>query len=208
MSLDENAVSIVDYKAGNLTSVLLAVQKLGFGARLTASPEEVRSSSRVIFPGVGAAGAAMDVLTGSGLGEALVEYAASGRPLVGICLGAQIIFERSAEGDTQCLGILPGTVEPLRVPPGFKVPHMGWNAVEFSRAHPVWSGLESGSQFYFVHSFAPAPASEHLVIGRTEYCGSFVSAVARENVVAFQFHPERSGRFGLKVLENFLRWKP
>jgi len=201
-------ITIVDYKAGNLTSVRLGVEKVGFEAVVTGRPEDVRRAARLIFPGVGAAGAAMRVLQETGLGDALRDYAAGGRPMIGICLGAQIIFEHSAEDDADCLGLLPGTVKPLHVDPGCKVPHMGWNGVEFVADHPLWSGLESGAQFYFVHSFAPAPASPELVIGRTQYCNPFVSAVARDNIVATQFHPERSGRLGLKVLENFLRWAP
>lgn len=201
-------ITIVDYKAGNLTSVRLAVEKLGFAANVTGRPKDVRAASRVIFPGVGAAGSAMATLRQTGLGDALVDYAATGAPLAGICLGAQIVFQRSAEDNATCLGLLPGSVEPLQVPPGVKVPHMGWNSVEFVRHHAVWHGLEPDSQFYFVHSFAPAPASSELVIGRTDYCGQFASAVARDNIVAFQFHPERSGRLGLKVLLNFLNWEP
>lgn len=201
-------IVIVDYKAGNLTSVRLGVEKLGCEAQVTGDPERVRAAERVIFPGVGAAGTAMRVLNETGLSQALRDYRATGRPLAGICLGAQIIFEHSAEDDARCLGMLPGNVEPLDVPVGFKIPHMGWNAVEFAADHPVWAGLESGAQFYFVHSFAPAPSDESLTIGRTDYCGPFTSAVGRENVVAFQFHPERSGRFGLKVLDNFLKWAP
>lgn len=208
MTDSEPHVTIVDYKAGNLTSVRLAVEKLGWDASVTGDPEHVRAAERLIFPGVGAAPSAMQTLKATGLAEAMAEYASSGRPMAGICLGAQIIFERSAEGDAACLGILPGSVDPLEVGPDLKVPHMGWNAVEFTREHAVWAGLETGAQFYFVHSFAAVPESEGLVIGRTEYDQSFVSAVARENIVAFQFHPERSGRLGLKVLENFLTWTP
>ncbi len=206
--MDKNSVTIVDYKAGNLTSVRLAVEKVGFVAHVTDRPQDVLGAERLIFPGVGAAGTAMAVLRESGLADALVDYAATGRPLAGICLGAQIIFERSAEDEAACIGLFPGSVEPLAVDPGFKVPHMGWNEVEFVRDHPVWRGVPSGSQFYFVHSFVPVPAEAGIVIGRTDYCGAFASAVARENVVAFQFHPERSGRPGLRVLENYLRWEP
>ncbi len=206
--MDKNSVTIVDYKAGNLTSVRLAVEKVGCVAHVTDRPEEVLRAERLIFPGVGAAGTAMAVLRESGLAEALVDYAATGRPLAGICLGAQIVFERSAEDEAACIGLFSGSVEPLAVDASFKVPHMGWNGVEFVRGHPVWRGVPSGSQFYFVHSFVPVPAEAGIVIGRTDYCGAFASAVARENVVAFQFHPERSGRPGLRVLENYLRWEP
>jgi len=208
MSGGPTRIAIVDYGAGNLTSVMLAVEKLGWAPFLTNRPEDVLAAERVIFPGVGAAGSAMETLRKSGLGEALVRYAAAGKPLAGICLGAQVIFERSAEDGVECLGIVPGSVEPLRAGPAYKVPHMGWNGVEFVAPHAVWEGLRSGSEFYFVHSFVPAPARPEAVIGRTQYDGTFCSAVAVENVVAFQFHPERSGRLGLKVLENFLRWRP
>ena len=208
MSELAHGVVIVDYGAGNLTSVRLAVENLGWRAVVTDEPETVRRAGRVVFPGVGAAGSAMETLRTTGLGDALVEYASSGRPLAGICLGTQVVFERSSENCARCFGILRGTVERFDVGSGFKVPHMGWNGVEFVAAHPVWAGLESGSQFYFVHSFFPAPADPEMVIGRTDYDGAFASAVARENVVAFQFHPERSGRLGLAVLENFLRWTP
>jgi glutamine amidotransferase len=201
-------VTIVDYRAGNLTSVQLAVEKLGQTALITDDPEEVRSATRLIFPGVGAAEAAMDTLRSGGLDKAIADYAATGRPMLGICLGAQIILEFSEEGDVQCLGLVPGRVERLKVPAGVKVPHMGWNQVTFVQPHPLWNGLESDSQFYFVHSFAPAPAARGAAIGTTDYHGRFVSALAQDNVAACQFHPERSGRVGLQVLDNFLSWNP
>jgi glutamine amidotransferase len=206
--MQSDMFTIVDYKAGNLASVRLAVEKLGFQARVSDQPEEIAGAERLIFPGVGAAGAAMQVLKRTGIGDAIVQFAATGRPLAGLCLGAQIIFEHSAEDDADCLGLLKGRVVPLQVSPGLKVPHMGWNGVEFVAAHPVWSGLESGAQFYFVHSYVPVPEKPEVVIGTTEYGARFASAVAQGNIVAFQFHPERSGRAGLEVLENFLRWKP
>ncbi|MFW5915507.1 MAG: imidazole glycerol phosphate synthase subunit HisH [Planctomycetota bacterium] len=208
MTLGRSTVCIVDYEAGNLTSVRLALDKLGWDTVMSGKPEKVLGADRVIFPGVGAAPSAMENLQETGLSSALLEYARSGRPMLGICLGAQIIFEHSAEGYTTCLGLLPGTVEPLNPGPDFKVPHMGWNTVDTVRGHPVWTDVEDGSQFYFVHGYAVDPAEEDVVIGRTDYDGLFVSAVARDNVLAFQFHPERSGRFGLQVLDNFLRWSP
>jgi glutamine amidotransferase len=201
-------VTIVDYHAGNLTSVRLAVQKLGREASLTSDPEVVRSADRVIFPGVGAAGAAMTTLRSLGLANAIRDYAASGRPLLGICLGAQIVLEHSEENDAKCLGLVPGEVRQLDVPAEAKVPHMGWNALEQVRPHPVWDGLADGAQFYFVHSYAPSPADPNAAIGRTDYYGPFTSAIAQENLVAFQFHPERSGRLGLQLLDNFLKWTP
>ena len=206
-------VVIVDYEAGNLKSVELGVRFLEFRPVVTADPEVVRGAGRLIFPGVGAAGAAVSRLKSSGLGEALADYVLTGRPILGICLGTQIIFQHSEEGDTDCLGILPGTVERFPEPlqedgRRLKVPQMGWNSVEFVEEHPVWSGVESGSEFYFVHSYRPVPSEEGMVIGRTRYGVPFASAVARENLVAFQFHPERSGRVGLRVLKNYLGWQP
>ncbi|MHC4592294.1 MAG: imidazole glycerol phosphate synthase subunit HisH [Planctomycetota bacterium] len=201
-------VTIVDYHAGNLTSVRLAVEKLGRAAAVTSDPDEVDSASRLIFPGVGAAGAAMATLRSLGLDEAVVAYAASGRPLLGICLGAQIILEHSDEDDVRCLGLVKGSVERLQVPAEAKVPHMGWNEVEQVRRHPLYHGVADRSPFYFVHSYAPAPLEAAVTIGITDYHGRFVSALASENLAACQFHPERSGRIGLKLLDNFLRWKP
>ncbi len=201
-------ITIVDYHAGNLTSVRLAVEKLGRAALVTSEPEQVRAAERLIFPGVGAAQAAMDTITGLGLDGAIADYAAAGRPMLGICLGAQIILDFSEEGDVDCLGLIPGRVERLEVPAGVKVPHMGWNEVAFEQPHPLWDGLESGLQFFFVHSYAPAPAAPSAAIGMTDYHGQFASALAQENVAATQFHPERSGRVGLKVLGNFLSWDP
>lgn len=208
MGSRSKTVCVVDYEAGNLTSVCLALEKLGWQATVSSDPEMILGASRLIFPGVGAAPAAMNNLESRGLDEAITDYARSGNPMLGICLGAQIIFDFSAEGDTQCLGLLPGTVQPLDLSPDFKVPHMGWNAVESARPHPVWEGIEAEAQFYFVHGYAVEPDSSDVVIGRTDYDGSFVSAVAQDNVAAFQFHPERSGRFGLEVLNNFLCWSP
>ncbi len=201
-------VTIVDYHAGNLTSVRLAVQKLGHKARVTEKPEHVRVAPRLIFPGVGAAPAAMQQLREAGLDEALEEYCAAGRPMLGICLGAQIILDHSAEGDVPCLELVPGRVEELDVPQGAKVPHMGWNAVRQVRAHPIWQGIEDESQFYFVHSYRPCPTEAEDAAGLTEYHREFVSALARRNIVACQFHPERSGRVGLRLLDNFLKWNP
>jgi len=201
-------VTIVDYHAGNLTSVRLAVEKLGCTALVTSDPDQVHLATRLIFPGVGAAEAAMDTLRGLGLDEAIADYAATGRPMLGICLGAQIILDFSEEGNVDCVGLIAGRVQRLEVPAGVKVPHMGWNEVSFVRPHPLWAGLRPNSQFYFVHSYAPAPAIEAAAIGTTDYHGLFVSALAQDNVAACQFHPERSGPVGLQVLENFLSWKP
>jgi imidazole glycerol-phosphate synthase subunit HisH len=208
--------AILDYDAGNLTSVLRAVRHLGFEAEVTREPRSIREAERVIFPGVGAAGAAMDSLRYLGLHDELRHVVESGRPVLGICIGCQVVFEGSEEdGGTDCLGFFPGRVVRFEFPPAAhqKVPHMGWNSVRFARSHPVTAGLDDPAlppeQFYFVHSYYPRPTDPALVLGTSEYGGvEFTAAVARENVVAVQFHAEKSGRPGLRLLENFLRWRP
>jgi len=201
-------VAIVDYKAGNLASVRTAVEHLGREPVVTDDPERVAAAERVIFPGVGRAGAAMAELRRLGLDEALVEgvYRA-GKPMLGICIGIQIVFERSAEDDAECLGILPGSVERFPASVG-KVPQIGWNQVDFALRHPVFEGVESGSEFYFVNSYHPVPADESLIAATTEYGGHrFASVVAKDNLVATQFHLEKSGPPGLRMLRNFLEWE-
>lgn len=201
-------IAIVDYGAGNLTSVDLAVRRVGGGACVTSEPSLVDQAERVIFPGVGAARFAMDNLSRMGLDAAVRRAIEAGKPVLGICLGTQIIFERSDEdGGTACLGILPGRVERFPDDLGEKIPHMGWNEVEFAWGHPVMRGVEAGSEFYFVHSYFPVPSDHSLILGRTTYGSvTFAAAVARKNLVAFQFHPEKSGRPGLQILGNFLTW--
>lgn len=206
------AIAIVDYGAGNLTSVACAIRHLGREPVITRKPEEVLRAERVVFPGVGAAGASMENLAKLELDDALREFHESGRPLLGICIGCQVVFDWSDEdGGTQCLGLLEGTVKRFAFPPGsgWKVPHMGWNEVEFRGEHPVFAGLQHGSQFYFVHSYYPVPKEEGIVAGTTEHGGvRFAAAVARRNLAAVQFHTEKSGPAGLRVLENFLEWEP
>ena len=206
------SIAIVDYEAGNLTSVLRAVRGLGFEAEITQDPGRILSAERVIFPGVGAAGSAMAGLGRMGLDKVLREVYGAGTPLLGICLGTQIIFDRSEEdGGTDCLGILPGITkrfpaEMTEAGERLKVPHMGWNRVRRVREHPVLQGLEPEHEFYFVHAYYPAPASEDLVLGWTDYGLTFSSLVARNNLVATQFHLEKSGRPGLNILKNFCQW--
>jgi glutamine amidotransferase len=202
-------IAIVDYKAGNLTSVRLACETLGLPAEITGDPARIEAAERVIFPGVGAAGSAMRNLAALGLPPVLRRVVARGTPFLGICLGTQIIFERSEEdGGTDCIGLLPGTVR--RFTPADrrdKVPHMGWNRVRQARPHPLFAGIEDDSEFYFVHSYYPAPADPALACGLTDYAGvRFAAAVGRANLAATQFHPEKSGRIGLRLLENFARW--
>lgn len=202
-------IAIVDYRAGNLTSVRLAFDSLRVDTVVTNRPDDVLAADRVVFPGVGAAGAAMASLTDLKLADAIRAVVARGTPFLGICLGTQIIFESSEEdGGTTGIGLIPGSVRLFRPSEaGIKVPHMGWNAVRLVRAHPLFAGIEDGSEFYFVHSYYPAPADAGYTIGRTDYAGvDFSSVVGRGNLVATQFHPEKSGRIGLRLLRNFADW--
>ena len=197
---------VIDYEAGNLKSVENALRYLGASYRVTNRPEDVHGARSVIFPGVGEAASSMAVLNRTGLGEALRDYVASGRKLLGICIGCQVIFDSSEERDTRCLGIVPGAVR--RFPPGtgLKVPHMGWNAVRVTRPHPVFDGIPPETRFYFVHSYYPVPADPAVIAAETDYGVLFPSCIARDNLVAFQCHVEKSGHYGLKLLENFLAW--
>jgi len=205
-------IAILDYKAGNLTSVKRALDHLGFACLITNSHDEVRKADKVVFPGVGAAGKSMESLRELGLDKLLRELFDAGVPILGICVGLQVLFDSSQENQTPCLGILPGEVR--RFPDKIcsdsgdflKIPHMGWNAVRFKNDHPVFRDISAGSEFYFVHSYYPQPANEQLTAGTTEYGMVFTSAVALRNLVAVQFHPEKSGKPGLRLLDNFCRW--
>lgn len=202
-------IAIVDYKAGNLTSVRLALEAIQVEAQVTNEPEVVLQAEKVIFPGVGAAGAAMDEVKRLGLDSALQEFFETEKPFLGICVGTQILLEFSEEdGGTPCLGLFPGQVKRF-IPTSHydKIPQIGWNAVHLTRPHPVLEGIEDNSEFYFVHSYYPAPSLPEHRIGETEYAdATFASILGRENLIATQFHPERSGRIGLKLLENFCKW--
>jgi len=205
-------IAIIDYKAGNLTSVQRALAFLGRDSVITSSAAEVLAAERVIFPGVGAAGTAMFDLMRLKLDAALVEAYGRGKPILGICLGTQIVMERSEENQTRCLGIIKGEV--LRFPEGIsepggpklKVPHMGWNRVNLAREHPVFNGIDPQSEFYFVHSYYPAPRDSQNLLGETIYGTPFASVLVSANLVAVQFHPEKSGRPGLRLLSNFCVW--
>ncbi len=173
----------------------------------------ILNSDRVIFPGVGAAGEAMKALREEGIDEALKAYFISGRPLLGICLGTQVILDYSEENETPCLGILPGKVarfpNPLRDKTGriLKIPHMGWNQVDWSRDHPLIRRIPRQSTFYFVHSYYPVPSEESMILGQTDYGFLFPSALAYRNLMALQFHPEKSGPPGLALLKAFSEWE-
>lgn len=208
-------IAVVDYRAGNLTSVVAALASIDATASVTSNPADVAAADRVIFPGVGAAAAAMRNLRELNLEAALRQALADGKPFLGICLGYQVLFEHSDEdGGVDCLGLLPGRVvrfsdamlDPDSRRP-LKVPQMGWNQVRFQGRHPLWNNLDAESEFYFVHSYHPVPDGAD-VAAVTDYGITFASGVVRANLAAFQFHPEKSGRPGLRLLRNFCRWTP
>ena len=196
-------IVIVDYGAGNLRSVAKAIEKLGYAPNVTGNPDDVKDSDAVIFPGQGASESAMTALHAGGLVEPLQEVIGRGIPFFGVCLGLQLLLETSEEGPSPCLGVAPGRVRLL--PEQVKRPHMGWNRVDLLKDHPVFRGVESGSYFYFVHSYFAAPEDESLVLGTTDYGLRFCSVMARDNLVATQFHPEKSGALGLRLYESFIK---
>ncbi len=195
-----------------MTSVLLALRHVGAEAQVTSDPEEFLRADRAVFPGVGAAGAAMAELRARGFDDAIQEFLRRGRPLLGICIGCQVALDASEEdGGTTCLGVIPGEVRRFQFPAGVdrKVPHMGWNEVTFVKDHVLFDGIPNSSQFYFVHSYYPAPESDAVVYGRAEYGTiQFAAALVRDQLLAVQFHAEKSGKPGLRLLKNFLAWCP
>jgi len=201
-------IAVVDYGMGNLRSVSKTLEHVAPKDRVlvTADPEAIRSADRVVVPGQGAMPDCMRQLTESGAREAVIA-AAREKPFLGLCIGLQMLFERGEEGDTPGLGLLAGRV-PRLVAPGLKIPHMGWNEVLQQRPHPLWEGIPDRSRFYFVHSYYPAPADRALIAATCIYGAPFTCAVARDNIFAVQFHPEKSQSAGLQLLSNFLRWQP
>ena len=209
-------VAIIDYGMGNLRSVAKAVEHVAPGKTVvvTSDPAVVVAAGRVVFPGQGAMPDCMRELDLRGLRASVLEAAAS-KPFLGICIGEQMLFEHSEEGDVPGLGILPGNV--VRFPDAnmvaadgacLKVPHMGWNRVQQRIAHPLWEGIPDGERFYFVHSYFVRPDESSLVAAETDYGLMFTSAVARDNIFAVQFHPEKSAQAGLRMLANFISWAP
>src|SRR5438132_9914325 len=197
-------VVVVDYGAGNLHSVSRTVVNGGTRPLVTSNPSYLPDAEAVIMPGVGAAADTMSNLRASGFVEPIRDYISSGRPFLGVCMGEQALFEVSEEGgEHECLGILPGRV--VRFANGLKVPHMGWNQVRIVKPHPIFDGVTDGSFFYFVHSYYPQPAAPDVGLGQTEYGVNFASVIARLNIVATQFHPEKSGEVGLRMYANFLK---
>jgi glutamine amidotransferase len=209
-------IAIVDYGMGNLRSVYQALKKAAPEAdvAIVDRPEGIREAERVVLPGQGAMPDCMRCLGESGLQEAVLE-ASRTKPLMGVCVGEQMLFDWSEEGATPGLGLLPGKVVRFALEgklqddgSRFKVPQMGWNRVRQTRAHPLWSGVPDGAFFYFVHSYYVVPESAEHTVGATDYGTTFTSAVARDNLFATQFHPEKSAATGLRVYRNFVDWKP
>lgn len=211
-------VAVVDYGMGNLRSVSQAVAHVaagtGFDVVVTSRPEEVYAAERVVLPGQGAMPDCMRELRDSGLQDAVLDAAAR-KPLMGVCVGMQMLLSRSEEGPTDGLGLIPGDVVRFRLdgqrqPDGsrFKVPQMGWNEVHQARPHPIWAGVPDGSFYYFVHSFHAHPLDAAHSVGETDYGVRFTCAVARDNIFATQFHPEKSAEHGLALYRNFLHWTP
>jgi glutamine amidotransferase len=209
------SIAVIDYGMGNLRSVAKAIEHVAPKARVavTADLAEIRRADRVVFPGQGAMPDCMREMTASGLREVLLESAAT-KPFLGICVGMQMLFDHSEEGNTPGLGLFAGEVR--RFPDGqlgkdgatLKVPHMGWNEVVQARPHPLWQGIDSGNRFYFVHSFYPAPTEAQVSTGESDYGLHFTCAIARNNIFGVQFHPEKSAQAGLKLFANFVSWKP
>ncbi|MBT4160590.1 MAG: imidazole glycerol phosphate synthase subunit HisH [Gammaproteobacteria bacterium] len=199
---------IVDYDAGNVRSVQRACEHVGMVAEISADPDIVARADRLIFPGVGSAESAVDTLRSRGLDEAIKTFYQTGKPLLGICLGLQILLEHTEEGDKDCLGLVEGACERFEFADrSVKVPHIGWNEVEFDSAHPIVNAMQSGDEFYFVHSFYAKPFNDNNILGRTEYGGqTFCSVVGHENLFATQFHLEKSGELGLRMLKAFSEW--
>lgn len=200
-------IAIIDYEGGNLTSVQRAVRHVGFDAEITRDASIIEKADKLIFPGVGAAGASMQVLNQTGLTDVVKEQVLDKKkPFLAICIGIQILFEWSDEDRTECLGLLKGKV--VRFPdagPGgaLKIPQIGWNQVYQTQEHPIFNNVDEGSEFYFVNSYYSVPDNKSVVIGETEYGVRFTSAVAKDNIIATQFHLEKSGPTGLAMLKNF-----
>ena len=208
-------IAIIDYEAGNLTSVERAIRSLGRECVVTDSPDVIRGADRVVFPGVGQAGSAMANLKRTGLDQVIQNAFHSGKPFLGICLGTQIILTHSQEYDTRCLGLLQGEVKlfPSGMKDGtgtaVKIPHMGWNRIEIIKEHPVLDGLTPDDEYYFVHSYHPADARQDQVLATCSYGEvTFPVILGYRNLISAQFHPEKSGKAGLRLLDNFCRWQP
>lgn len=200
-------IVIIDYKAGNLTSVKRALDYLGLNSKISSDSKEILTAKRIIFPGVGHAKTAITVLKNQGIDLAIKGAFEKGTPILGICLGSQIILSHSEEGDTECLGLIKGTCPKFNLTnPSLKIPHMGWNVVDVKQKHFLLKDVKTGDEFYFVHSFYPQPKQEECVFALSDYEIVFPAAIGYKNLFAMQFHPEKSGPVGLQILKNFSEW--
>ncbi len=200
-------VTIIDYEAGNLTSVRRALDHIGVDAKITDCPDAIRNAERIIFPGVGHAESAMKSLSQNGIIEALRDAFTKGTPILGICLGTQIILSHSEEGDINTLDLIPGSCVKFSLSDKtLAIPHMGWNEVQVTQNHPLLQDIKEGDELYFVHSYYPTPSDPNMVFATTEYEISFPCAIGTKNLFATQFHPEKSGPIGLQILKNFSQW--
>ena len=197
-------IAVVDYGAGNLRSVAKALETVDFRAIVTDKAADLENVDGVVFPGQGIAGPCMVRLRDAGMDSALQDLIARDVPFFGVCLGLQLLFDKTEEGNAQCLGLIPG--ENVRFAHELTVPHMGWNDVTFTRDHPATTNIPPNYQFYFVHSYYPKPADGDMTLGVTDYGGQFASVVARDKLIATQFHPEKSGRPGLALYRDFFNW--
>jgi glutamine amidotransferase len=197
-------IVVIDYGAGNLRSVLNAISRLGFQAKITSTTRELVSAQALILPGVGAAADSMGNLQRLGLVDPIRRLIAEGRPFLGVCIGLQLLLTATEEGGWhECLDIVPGVVH--RLPTGLKIPHMGWNQLRQRISHPIFSGIPDEANFYFTHSFYAEPEDTSVVAGTTSYGVSICSVIIKDNLIATQFHPEKSGEYGLKMYANFLK---
>ncbi|MCD6599065.1 MAG: imidazole glycerol phosphate synthase subunit HisH [Dehalococcoidia bacterium] len=202
--MNDAAIVIIDYGAGNLRSVANAITKLGYQAKVTSNTDDVLNAAAVILPGVGAAGDTMDSLEKLGMSKVIRQLIYEKRPLFAVCVGLQILFSGTEEqGWHECMGVIPGIVR--RLPSGLKIPHMGWNQVKQMVTHPLFDGIPNETNFYFVHSYYANPDDISVTAGTTNYGIPICSVVIKDNLIATQFHPEKSGKYGLKMYSNYLK---
>ena len=203
-------IVIIDYDAGNLRSVQRACEKVGIVSEVSSDPERVLHAEKIIFPGVGSAESAVETLKKRGLDNAIVDFFRAGKPILGICLGLQILLDHTEEGNKKCLGLVSGACERFKFSDrSLKIPHIGWNDIQINFKHPVLDKIEDGDQFYFVHSYYAKLLHEQEIVSSTEYGNmKFCSALAKDNLFATQFHLEKSGELGLKILKSFGNWNP
>lgn len=201
-------IAVIDYEAGNLKSVETSLRFIGIQHFVTKDPAKARTADSIIFPGVGEARSAMDTLKSRGIDILLKEQHAQGKPILGICIGCQLVLSFSEERDTECLDLIKGRVRRFPGDAGLKVPHMGWNSVNIREKHHLFEGVPEGSNFYFVHSYYPSPDDTSCVLSSTNYGIEFTSGMINGSLAAVQFHPEKSGPVGLRLLQNFCTWNP